>query len=284
MAGIISMFFISIFSAVAKPAPLIFTVTDREDVLGTASLPLAQIPSVAHRRRWLALTTKNSQGMGDLCVDCWVLSFKKRSSDGEGVKWNNLIPFSLRTGNSPRERRRSSIEAASISRRGSRSVENLYSSVKLMPEDAEAVNAGPTSPKVSLPTSPSPSATSIRPFTLFKPRLAPTLGQVLSSSNTPEITGLSPKSGPSSGGTRITVRGCNLGKSKEDIVSISVCGSDLYATLEYHSPAKLVVITKPWAGSGPVVLVTKSGGRSTSTLNFTFLDKSAGKPNTFFGS
>ncbi|XP_073244066.1 uncharacterized protein [Porites lutea] len=245
---------------VAKPAPLIFTVTDRDETLGTASLPLAQIPSVAHRRRWLPLTTKNSQAMGDLCIDCWVLSFKKPSSSGgESGKWNNLLPLRLKSGNNSKERskRRSSIEAASISKKGSRSIENLYSAVELQ----------------SPVTSPTTSSNTLQPFPLFKPRLAPTLGQVLSSSNTPEMTGLSPKSGPASGGTKITVRGCNLGKSKEDIVSISICGCDLYSTLEYHSPAKLVVTTKPWAGSGPVVLETKSGGRGTSTLNFTFQEK-----------
>ncbi|KAL9986328.1 hypothetical protein ACROYT_G000465 [Oculina patagonica] len=106
-----------------------------------------------------------------------------------------------------------------------------------------------------------------------------TLGTVLSSSHAPEITGLSPKSGPSSGGTQITVRGCNLGMSKEEITSITVCGCDLYSTLEYHSPAKLVVTTKPWSGSGPVVIETKAGGRGISTLNFTFQDKSSAVPS-----
>lgn len=206
--------------------------------------------------------------MGDLCIDCWVLSFKKPSSSGgESGKWNNLLPSLLKSGNNSRERskRRCSIEAASISKKGSRSIENLYSTVELQ----------------SPVTSPSTSSNTLQPFPLFKPRLAPTLGQVLSSSNTPEITGLSPKSGPASGGTKITVRGCNLGKSKEDIVSVSICGCDLYSTLEYHSPAKLVVSTKPWAGSGPVVLETNSGGRGTSTLNFTFRDKPPGKPTDF---
>lgn len=262
---------------VSKPAALIFTVMDREESLGTVSLPLAQIPSVAHRRRWIPLTTKNSQAMGDLCIDCWVLSFKKA---GEGSKWNALIPLVGRIGGGGRDRskRRASIEAASISVKGSRSIENLYSN----PAPKTDINLDATNPfKNPDPGSPSPklspksssSATNLAPLALFKPRLAPTLGQVLSSSRAPEITGLSPKAGLLSGGTRITVRGCNLGNSKEDIVSVTLCGCDLYSTLEYHSPAKLVVVTKPWNGSGPVVVETKSGGRGTSTLNFTFQDK-----------
>jgi len=244
---------------------------DREDVLGSVSLPLAQIPSVAHRRRWMPLTAKNAQAMGDLCIDCWVLSFKKSSSTGEGGKWK---PFGLRagTGTKDRMKRRTSIENASISKRGSRSIENLYTHSELKADGELEKSGSELSPVTS-----SSSRTSLAPPTLFKPRLAPTLGQVLSSSRAPEITGLSPKSGPSSGGTRITVRGCNLGKSQEDIASINICGCDLLSTLEYHSPAKLVVVTEAWSGSGPVVLETKSGGRGISTLNFTFQDKAAGK-------
>lgn len=251
------------FSVVAKAAPLVFTVMDKEDVLGSVSLPLAQIPSVAHRRRWMPLTTKNTQAMGDLCIDCWVLSFKK----AETGKWNNLLPFGLRagTGSKDRTKRRTSIENASISKKGSRSIEDLYTSPELKSDNE----------KVS-PVTSSSSRTSMAPLTLFKPRLAPTLGQVLSASRAPEITGLSPKSGPRSGGTRITVRGCNLGMSKEDIVSVNICGCDLMSGLEFHSPAKLVVVTKPWSGSGPVVLETKCGGRGISTLNFTFQDNTAG--------
>lgn len=247
---------------------------DREDTLGTVSLPLAQIPSVAHRRRWMPLITKNAQVMGDLCIDCWVLSFKKVSSTGQGGKWN---PFSLRSGAGTNERskRRTSIEAASISRKGSRSIENLYSTAEFKPDD-ELEKPGISGSKLS-PVNSSSRGTALAPLALFKPRLAPTLGQVLSSSLAPEITGLSPKSGPASGGTQITVRGCNLGMSKEEITSITVCGCDLYSTLEYHSPAKLVVTTKPCSGSGPVVIETKAGGRGISTLNFTFQDKGSGK-------
>ena len=222
----------------------------------------------------MPLTAKNAQAMGDLCIDCWVLSFKKSSSTGEGGKWNSLIPFGLRAGTGAKDRmkRRVSIENASISKRGSRSIENLYTLPELKADGEIEKSGAELSPVTS-----SSSRTSLAPPTLFKPRLAPTLGQVLSSSRAPELTGLSPKSGPSSGGTRITVRGCNLGLSQEDIASISICGCDLLSTLEYHSPAKLVVVTKDWSGSGPVVLETKSGGRGISTLNFTFQDKASGK-------
>ena len=134
-----------------------------------------------------------------------------------------MIPFGLRvaTGTKDRSKRRTSIANASISNRGSRPIENLCT---LPDQKAESKleKSG-----VELSPASSSSGTSLAPLTLFKPRLAPTLGQVLSSTRAPEITGLSPKSGPSSGGTRITVRGCNLEISREDIVSINLCGCDL---------------------------------------------------------
>ena len=251
------------------------------------SLPLAQIPSVAHRRRWKPLTTKNSQAMGDLCFDCWVLSFKNPSS-AAGGKWNNTFLASFKASSAAKERskRRSSIEGASISRRGSKSLESLYTTPDLKPEKPPIKKNSKISLKatrssgISIPRSPSivsPPDSVLSVLPAFKPRLAPTLGQVLSSSKAPEITGLSPRTGPTSGGTRITVRGCNLGMSGEDILSITVCGCNLSSTLEYHTPAKLVVITKPWTGAGPVVLVTKSGGRGTSTVTFSFQDSGKGK-------
>ena len=80
--------------------------------------------------------------------------------------------------------------------------------------------------------------------------------------------------GPSSGGTKITIRGCNLGTSPEDFLGFTICSCDHLDSLEYHSPAKLVCTTQPWNGKkqnpGPIVLVTKSGGRGVSTVKFMF--------------
>jgi hypothetical protein len=80
--------------------------------------------------------------------------------------------------------------------------------------------------------------------------------------------------GPSSGGTKITIRGCNLGTNTGDFLGFTICSVDHLDSLEYHTPAKLVCITQSWDGKkpnpGPIILVTKSGGRGVSTIQFEF--------------
>lgn len=34
---------------------------------------------------------------GDLCIDCWVFFFKKVIFMSEGVKWNNLLFFGIKS-------------------------------------------------------------------------------------------------------------------------------------------------------------------------------------------
>lgn len=286
---------------VTKAAPLVFTVTDREDVLGTVTVPLDQIPSAIHKRRWVSLSKKNTTVSGELCFDCWVTSFQKQTEGG--AKWSLKATGFMRD----KMKRRSSIEMSSISLKGSRSVENLYSTPELSPNspsvgslkrassgilgtanEGSKTNLSSNSPfrcPSSLETStstqrcvsqPTPVAIRNSKTTLIVPEITRTLSSSGFESNftpatiTPEITGLSPKCGPVSGGTRITLRGRNLGNCLEDIMSLSVCGCDLLSTLEYHSSAKLVCVTKPWNGCGPVVIVTKSAGRGSSTVTFSF--------------
>eukprot|EP00732_Lithocolla_globosa_P004777 Lithocolla_globosa_v1_NODE_4564_length_1409_cov_6.716396.p1 type:complete len:339 gc:universal NODE_4564_length_1409_cov_6.716396:45-1061(+) len=92
-----------------------------------------------------------------------------------------------------------------------------------------------------------------------------------SSLNLPEVSGLSPNSGPESGQTRVVIRGADLGLSKEDITELSVAGVDCRPSLVYFSQHKLECVTEPGKGSGPVIVTTKSGGRGSSTVQFTFL-------------
>lgn len=89
------------------------------------------------------------------------------------------------------------------------------------------------------------------------------------------MTSFSPiRFGPSCGGTKITIRGCSLGCSADDFLEFTICSIDHLEVLEYHSPAKIVCLTQPWTGKKPnpgsIVLMTKSGGRGVSTLQFEF--------------
>lgn len=270
---------------IGKVAPLVFTVFDKDDVLGTVTVPLAQIPSAAHRRRWMPLTNKNAPSNGDLCLDCWVVSFRKSTTTWTSAFKSSFLPSSMLK---DRSKRRQSIEMASVSLKGSHSQENLYTNPSLKPvssNDLKRTDSGnltrplPPPPLVNGDvTTQSSMADAKQKFAFsFRPRLTPTLGQIMSGCGPPEITVVTPKSGPASGGTKITIRGANLGNAKDDILSLSVNGSDVRSTMEWHSPAKLTCKTKPWGGSGPVSVVTKSGGRGTSMVKFTFHEERAGE-------
>lgn len=283
------LFSLSLHRKVGKAAPLVFTVLDKDDILGTVTVPLAQIPSAAHRRRWMPLAIKNAPSNGDLCLDCWVVSFKKSASTWTSAFKSSFLPSSMAK---DRSKRRQSIERASVSIKGSHSQENLYTDQTLKPLDETSNESNlcrTDSGQISRPLPPPPPSSNEMPspsslknaknkLTLnFKPRLTPTLGQIMSGSGPPEITVVTPRYGPASGGTRITIRGANLGSCKDDILSLSINGSDVRSNLEWHSSAKVTCTTKPWGGSGPVAMVTKSGGRGTSTIKFTFEEEKKGK-------
>jgi len=87
---------------------------------------------------------------------------------------------------------------------------------------------------------------------------------------------VSPKEGSVEGGTRLTIRGSNLGRNKEDVIGLYVCGSNVLSSLEYVSASKLVCTTKahkPCVGN--VTVETQVGGRGVSLVQFTFNDPAA---------
>jgi len=91
-----------------------------------------------------------------------------------------------------------------------------------------------------------------------------------------QVTGVSPKEGPCEGGTRLVIRGSSLGRNKEDVVGLYVCGSNVLSSLEFASSSKLICTTKPHKpGTGTVVVETQVGGRGVSLVQFTFNDSPA---------
>ncbi|ESO11620.1 hypothetical protein HELRODRAFT_137959, partial [Helobdella robusta] len=85
----------------------------------------------------------------------------------------------------------------------------------------------------------------------------------------PDISGISPNTGMIIGGTKIIIRGKNLGERKEDIIGLFVCGSNILSSLEYVSSSKILCTTKPWrVGEGVITIETQTGGKSNSTLTF----------------
>ena len=90
----------------------------------------------------------------------------------------------------------------------------------------------------------------------------------------PKVTGLSPREGQP--GTRVTLRGERLGRSQQDIVSVTICGMDCTLFTEWKSSSKIVTRSPDAKGKGDVVVVTKSGGKGSSTVFFTAKENEVG--------
>ena len=101
---------------------------------------------------------------------------------------------------------------------------------------------------------------------------AASCGDIREDLKRPEVSGVSPKEGPVTGGTRLTIRGVNLGRNIDDIKSLYICGADCTHTVEYESTSKIYVTTIPWKpGPGDIVIQTASGGHGTSLVQFSFV-------------
>lgn len=84
--------------------------------------------------------------------------------------------------------------------------------------------------------------------------------------NAPQVTGISPKEGPP--GTKVTIRGERLGRSQADIIGLEICGVDVLLTSEWVSPNKILARTLLCRTKGDIVVLTKSGGIGSSTVQF----------------
>lgn len=93
-------------------------------------------------------------------------------------------------------------------------------------------------------------------------------------SERPIVTGISPKEGPP--GTRVTIRGENLGKSPNDLIGLTICGVDCLLSAEWQAPNKIIARTGPVKGRGDVVVITKSGSRGSCTVQFRSFFESIG--------
>jgi len=101
----------------------------------------------------------------------------------------------------------------------------------------------------------------------------------------PEVTGVSPREGPTSSETKLVIRGSNLGESASDVLSLTVAGVDCLASLEYESATRLRCLVGPLTStrptSGDVVVETRSGGVGISMVQFRFVADASGDDDQF---
>lgn len=93
-------------------------------------------------------------------------------------------------------------------------------------------------------------------------------------SNEPKVSGLSPMTGPP--GTKITVRGENLGQSSKDIIRLTINGADCLPYLEWMSSKKIITRCTKALGSGDIVITTNSGGVGTCDVQFNCYEEIVG--------
>ncbi|CAK8674239.1 exocyst complex component 2-like [Clavelina lepadiformis] len=86
----------------------------------------------------------------------------------------------------------------------------------------------------------------------------------------PVVTGISPKEGTP--GTKVTIRGENLGQSQSDILGVAICNKNCSMTADWISSSKIVCRTSTGVGKGDIIVMTRSGGTGTSTVHFTGIE------------
>lgn len=91
----------------------------------------------------------------------------------------------------------------------------------------------------------------------------------------PVISGLSPSEGMP--GTTLTIRGQNLGTDPGDIIALIICGTDCLLTLKWKSPSKIIArVGNARRGLGDIIVVTRTGGRAVSNVQFRVLIEQVG--------
>lgn len=83
----------------------------------------------------------------------------------------------------------------------------------------------------------------------------------------PLVTGVGPSRALS--GTKITIRGENLGESQEDLIAVDICGINCIQWAEWVSSSKLICKTGSGSGVGSIRIVTLSGGEGQCNVTFT---------------
>ncbi|RTG85599.1 exocyst complex component 2 [Schistosoma bovis] len=80
----------------------------------------------------------------------------------------------------------------------------------------------------------------------------------------PQVNGISPNQGTP--GTKLTIRGENLGNTASDLLHVFIGGIDVGRSAQWFSPKKLTAITPLGEGELEIVVVTDSGGFGTAAV------------------
>lgn len=286
----------STFTITDPKLPLKLNVKDKDDMLGQIVIPMNDLPSDEHFLKWVPLGQhkRNSNPTGELCLDCWIDDFYDNNEPSDllntphspnPIKYFNKT-LSRLTGRSPEPERKNYGNGTSM--KGSLSVDDLCLNKRSPNSGKKAPREVSLVPPVSYSqgnghTNLRKAASSLTISETKRP-----LSEVLSTQvglatikeqcYPPKVLDITPRSGPTSGGTLIQITGKYLGVSKEDITRLMVAGCNCLPTLQYYTPNKILCTTGESVGIGPISMSTKSGGLSSSKLMFEFVHGKADEP------
>ena len=262
--------------------PLIMVVMEKDEVLGQVIVPLDSLTKDKERkpiRCILQPHKKCPKPQGELTYSAWPINFREgppvisKSKESSGLKSSDISSaFSKVKSKISRRSKQSLGSNPSLSGSNKMLSVSCYDLAGLPESDGVDGKISDADSNSSFSVS-AISGSVLESDSSFS-RLKLSKSTIdLSDSKLPEISGISPKEGSAAGGTRLTIRGTNLGLHKEDIVGLFVCGSNVLGSLEFESSRKIYCTTKTYKPCvGKIVVETQSGGRGTSLVDFTFLD------------
>jgi len=90
----------------------------------------------------------------------------------------------------------------------------------------------------------------------------------------PSVSGVSPREGPP--GTKITIRGENLGVSPQDLAGVFINGADCLLISDWKSSSKIIALAPASEGKGDIIIATKSGGIGSCSVQFKIFKENVG--------
>jgi hypothetical protein len=274
-------------------SPLKIVVTDHEDVLGQVVVPLQclQTTKLRPEEAPLRVHKKCSNPQGELTFQVWISKYHTRDVKDIGDDDVCLIAApgggftqestSQSMGSLPRKNSHSALaklkdkfthkdssepatgeKLSSKGKRGSLSVLNLSFGRRSSKSKAKD---GDSSGRMYRANSTFSFGTSSK-FSLSSSSKAHSCIDLNQPVGVPKIADVTPNEVMVDGGVKVTIQGEFLGNGKEDVIGLFLASSNCLDTLEYESAKRIHCWTKAWKPcSGPVVVVTQSGGRGVSS-------------------
>jgi len=88
------------------------------------------------------------------------------------------------------------------------------------------------------------------------------------------VSGVSPREGPP--GTKVTIRGENLGTGPQDLVGVFIAGQDCLLISEWKTDRKIVALAPAKEGKGEIIIATGSGGLGSCSVQFRIFKENVG--------